>query len=168
MILLSYRVTQWSWSWWAPQDKKYQKGEEIRWWLLEMDLNKDCSSVWSGKWLGDPASQFSCSFADMKWPSAIMKHQPTQQTTGSIRWPHRHTSFPKGWPRSLQRPCVSEDLQQPVEKDKEMRLQRELAAQPLPSFVFGACCRNLACGRHHATREGCVDVKGQSWFSRAL
>lgn len=68
------------------------------------------------------------SSADMRWPSAIMKHRPTRQTTGSIRLPHRHTSFPKGWPGLPQSPPVSEGVWQPVEKDKEMGLQRELAA----------------------------------------
>lgn len=101
------------------------------------------------------------SFADMKWPSAIMKHQPTQQTTGSIRLPHRHTSFPKGWPRLPQRPWVTEDIWQPVGKDTEMGLQRSWLPQPLPSFVFGACCRDLVCGRYHTTRKGCVDASGQ-------
>ena len=46
-----------------------------------------------------------------------------------------------------------------------MGLQRELLPQPLPSFVFGACCRNLAYGRHHTPRKGCVGAKGQLWFS---
>lgn len=106
------------------------------------------------------------SFADMRWPSATMKHQPTQQTTGSIRLPHRHTSFPKGWPRLPH--CVSEDVRHPVGKDREMGSRESWLPQPLPSFVFGACCRSLACGRHHTTREGCVGAEGQSWFSRAL
>ena len=37
-----------------------------------------------------------------------MKHQPIQPTTGSIRLPHRHSLFPKGWPRLPQRCCVGE------------------------------------------------------------
>ena len=48
------------------------------------------------------------SFADMRWPSAIMKHQPIQPTAVSIRLPHRHSLFPKGWLRLSQRRCVSE------------------------------------------------------------
>lgn len=134
-----------------------------------MNLNNDYSIVWSGKWPADPASQFSYSFADMKWPSAIMKHRPTQLTTGSIRLPHRHTLFPKGWPRLLQRRCVSEDMWHPVGEDKERWGSRESwQLQPLPSFVFGACCRNLAYGRHHTPGKACVGAEGQSWFSRGL
>lgn len=39
--------------------------------------------------------------------------------------------------------------------------------QPLLSFLFGACCRNPACGRRHTTGR-VVGAEGQSWFSRAL
>lgn len=42
-----------------------------------------------------------------------------------------------------------------------MGLQRSWLPQPLPSFVFGACCRDLVCGRYHTTRKGCVDASGQ-------
>ena len=37
-----------------------------------------------------------------------MKHQPIQPTAVSIRLPHRHSLFPKGWLRLSQRRCVSE------------------------------------------------------------
>ena len=105
----------------------------------------------------------------MRWPSAIMKHQPTQLTTRSIRLPHRHTLFPKGWPRLPQRCCVGEEVWHPVGKDKERWGSKETwLPQPLPSFVFGACCRNLAYRRHHTPRKGCVGAEEQSWFSRAL
>lgn len=40
--------------------------------------------------------------------------------------------------------------------------------QPLPSFVFRACCRNLVYGRYHTTREGCVGAKGTIMVPRAL
>lgn len=134
-----------------------------------MNLNKDHSVEWSRQWPADPASQFSCSFADMRWPSAIMKHRPTQLTTGSIRLPHRHTLFPKGWPRLPQRRCVSEDVRHTVGKDRERWGSRESwLPQPLPSFVFGACCRNLTYGRHHTPGKGRVGAEGQWWFSGAL
>ena len=98
-----------------------------------------------------------------------MKHRPTQLTTGSIRLPHRHTLFPKGWPRLPQRHCVSEDIRHTVGKDTERWGSRESwLPQPLPSFVFGACCRNLTYGRHHTPGKGRVGAEGQSWFSGAL
>lgn len=68
------------------------------------------------------------SFADMRWPSAIMKHQLTQQTTKSIRWPHKHTSFPKDWPKLPLRGSVNEDVRQPVGKNKEVGLWRATTA----------------------------------------
>lgn len=124
-----------------------------------MNLNKDYSSVWSGKWLADPDSPFSCSFADMRWPSAITKHQPTQQTTGSIRLPHRHTSFPKTGQGS-HRGAVSVKMYSILLGRTEREGSRESWCHSLcQALSLGLAAETWLMEEAHATGEGSVGAE---------
>lgn len=72
-----------------------------------------------------------------------MKRQPTQQTTGCIRSPHRHISFLKGQlgVRQMCRCAVSEDVQPLAGKDRE-------------------CSSRAAC---HSLSQACLGVAAGTW-----
>lgn len=79
-----------------------------------------------------------------------MKPQPTQQTTGCIRSPHRHISFRKG-----QRGAVSEDVRPPAGKDRGCS-SKSCLPQPWPGFVLGLLQEpGLWKPPHHPEQCGC-------------
>lgn len=86
-----------------------------------------------------------------------MKRQLTQQTTGSIRSPHRRTSFPKDGCRLL-RCTVSEDCHHLLGRTEEAPARA--ACHSLGQALSWGCCRNLACGNRLTTRSS-VGAKEQ-------
>lgn len=94
----------------------------------------------------------------MRWPSAIMKHQLIQQTTRSIRSPHRHTSFPKDWLnvplRGLSMKMYDNILLRRTKKWGSRA--RDSCLSLCPALSLEACYRSLAYWRVYTTGAGCV------------